>query len=404
MPQPSSDVFDPLRERANPQTMRRFVHKRRLFHPLFQLLFHPLFQSRTAGATACDGGRAEGNPTELFPSPPAPDMLSATSMTETLRRAGAALASFTLAGATATAGHLELRQPGAGAPAASPDPNVIHHSFAAFGGETRIVGEDGKVQWTYPEGTRDGFVLPNGHLLLTLTKSDKHKGGAVVEVSRDGRTYFSWEGTQSEVNTSQKLPDGRILAVEAGTRPRILELDGNGRIVSETAISCQTGNHHMESRMTRKLPNGCYLVPQLLDKVVREYTPHGQVAWEYRTPETPAESWPFTAIRLENGNTLVNCTHGNMTVEVSPFGQILWKLDNASLPEPLLKDPCGAQRLANGNTVITSYGAGDQKVKLLEVTREKKLVWTYEEPKNGGIHEFQILTTNGRPEPWPVQK
>ena len=68
-----------------------------------------------------------------------------------------------------------------------------------------------------------------------------------------------------------------------------------------------------------------------------------------------------------------------------------------SLPSPLLKDPCGAQRLPNGNTVITSYGAGDQTVKLLEVTRDKKIVWTFEQQKKGGIHELQILDTNGKP-------
>ena len=52
----------------------------------------------------------------------------------------------------------------------------VKHSFIAFGGETRIVGEDGKVEWTYPEGTRDGWVLPNGNILLTLSRSDRHRG------------------------------------------------------------------------------------------------------------------------------------------------------------------------------------------------------------------------------------
>ena len=80
-------------------------------------------------------------------------------------------------------------------------------------------------------------------------------------------------------------------------------------------------------------------------------------------------------------------------------GEIVWHLTNADLPQPLLKDPCGAQRLPNGNTVITSYAAGDQTVKLIEVNRDKQIVWTYEEPKRGGIHHFQILDTNGKPLP-----
>jgi hypothetical protein len=70
----------------------------------------------------------------------------------------------------------------------------------------------------------------------------------------------------------------------------------------------------------------------------------------------------------------------------------------------LLKDPCGAQRLPNGNTVITSYGASGDAIKLTEVTPDKKIVWTYRDTKGHGIHEFQILDTNGKSIPWPPLK
>jgi outer membrane protein assembly factor BamB len=283
-------------------------------------------------------------------------------------------------------------------------PKAIQHSFIAFGGETKVIDAEGHQTWSFPESTRDGFVLPDGNYLLTLSKSDKHKGGAVVEVMPDGKTIFSWEGTQSEVNTAQKLPNGNIMVTEAGDHPRILEINPAGSIVVVVPIQCQTSNHHMESRMTRKLQNGNYLVPQLLDKVVREYTPAGKIVWEFKTPDEPKESWPFTAIRLSNGHTLINCTHGNHVIEVNRHGKIVWQLTNADLPSPLLKDPCGAQRLPNGNTVITSYAAGDQTVKLIEVNRKKKVVWTYESSNKTGIHEFQILDTNGKSLPWPPLK
>jgi len=61
-----------------------------------------------------------------------------------------------------------------------------------------------------------------------------------------------------------------------------------------------------------------------------------------------------------------------------------------------LRDPCGAQRLPNGNTVITSYGAKANQIKLTEVTRDKKVVWSYSDEQAHGIHHFQILTTNGK--------
>ncbi len=281
--------------------------------------------------------------------------------------------------------------------AADSEPSKITHSMFIAGGETAILSGDGNELWKYPEATRDGFVLPNGNLLLAVSKNKEYPGGAVVEVTRENKVVFEYKGTQSEVNTAQALPNGNIMLTEAGANPRLLEVDRAGKIVVEVALQCQNTNHHMESRMARKLANGNYLVPQLIDKVVREYTPDGKIVWEYKAPVEPKDAWPFTAIRLPDGHTLVNLTHSNTVVELDASAKVVWQLTNADLPQPLLKDPCGAQRLPNGNTVITSYGAGDQTVKLLEVTRDKKIVWTFEREKKGGIHEFQILDTNGTP-------
>ena len=144
--------------------------------------------------------------------------------------------------------------------------------------------------------------------------------------------------------------------------------------------------------MARKLANGNYLVPQLLDKVVREYTPEGKVVWEATTPH-----WPFTAIRLDDGNTLITCTHGNLVIEVDTDGKIIWQVTNDDLPGAPLADPCGAQRLPNGNTVICSYAAKAGAPRLVEVTRDKKVAWTYTDDKTHGIHHVQILDTDGKP-------
>ena len=60
----------------------------------------------------------------------------------------------------------------------------------------------------------------------------------------------------------------------------------------------------------------------------------------------------------------------------------------------IVHDACDVQRLANGNTVIASYQA-KQGAKLLEVDRDKNVVWKYEGKHD--VHHFQILTTNGEP-------
>jgi hypothetical protein len=270
-------------------------------------------------------------------------------------------------------------------------PKPIKHSFFAVGVETYILDDDGKVVWRYPQGTRDGWVLPNGNILLAVTKNKEYPGGAAVEVTRDGKIVFEFKGTQSEVNTVEAVGDN-ILLTEAGDKPRLLEVDRKGKIVVEVPLQAQTKDHHLQTRMSRKLANGNYLVPQLLDRVVREYTPAGKVVWEVETP-----NMPFTAIRLDDGHTLIDCTLGNLVIEVDKDGKTVWQLSNDDLPEKWINDACGGQRLPNGNTVITAHHAKTGEVKLIEVTPEKKVVWKHTDNKPFGIHEFQILDTNGKP-------
>jgi type 1 glutamine amidotransferase len=273
-----------------------------------------------------------------------------------------------------------------------PADKPVTHAFLATGGQTYIRSGDGQVTWRYPQASRDGWVLPDGHVLLALSKSKEYPGGAAVEVTRDGKVVFEFKGTLAEVNTVQPLDGGRVLVTEAGNKPRLLEVDRDGTVAVEVPLKAQTKDHHLQTRMARKLANGNYLVPQLLDKVVREYTPRGEVVWEVKTPDMP-----FTAIRLDNGNTLIGCTLGHLVIEVNKDGKEVWRVTNDDLPGRPINDACGVQRLPNGNTVITSHHAGADDVKLTEVTRDRKVVWSHKDPKAPGIHHFQILDTNGKP-------
>lgn len=281
-------------------------------------------------------------------------------------------------------------------PAGAAEP--IKHAFLATGGETFIADESGKATWAYPHPSRDGWVLDSGNVLLALSRSKAHPGGAVVEVDRGGKVLFEFKGAQSEVNTVQPLGAGKVLVTEAGDKPRILEVNREGKVTAEVPLRAQTRDHHLQTRMTRKLAGGNYLVPQLLDRVVREYDPTGKVVWEAKTPHMP-----FTAIRLPDGNTLIGCTLGNLVIEVDKDGKEVWRVTNDDLPNKPINDACGVQRLDNGNTVIASHHATAGQVKLLEVTREKKVVWTYTDDRKSGIHHFQILGAGAKPEKHPLR-
>lgn len=279
---------------------------------------------------------------------------------------------------------------------------AITHSFLGVGKANRavIVGEDGKVKWRVDLPASDGWVLPHGNVLLALYATEGFPNGGVVEVDRDTKEIvFQYVGQQKETSTVQLLNNNKFLVAELGPQPRAIVVNRRGKIVSEMPLACQTENFHMQTRMLRMLPNGNYIAPHLFDFSVKEYDPQsGKVLRSIPTDDRGREKrdWPFTGIRLKNGNTVIACTNGNRVIEVDDQGNTVWKVDNDDLGEALIDDACGAQRLPNGNTVISSYHAKGDAVKLIEVTRDKKVVWRYS-GMNAGFHHFQILTTNGRP-------
>ena len=279
---------------------------------------------------------------------------------------------------------------------------AITHSFLGAGKANRvvIVGEDGKVQWRFDMPASDGWVLSSGNVLLALYGTKDFPNGGVVEVDRKTKKIvWSYKGQQKEISTVQSLGSGKYLVAELGPQPRAIVINRKGEILKSTPLACQKKNFHMQTRMLRALPNGNYIAPHLLDFAVKEYNPDtGKVLRSFPTDDRgrAKRDWPFTGIRLANGNTLIGCTNGNRIIEVDAKGKIIWSVDNKDIGENLFDDACGVQRLPNGNTVITSYHAKGDAVKLFEVTREKKVVWRYNGQK-AGFHHFQILTTNGKP-------
>ena len=254
-------------------------------------------------------------------------------------------------------------------------------SFLMLGGVTQIVDTTGKVTWKYPAVTRDGEVLPNGNLLLTLSKTKAYPGGAVVEVTRDQKVVWEYKGTQTEVNTAVLLANGNILLTEAGNKPRLLEVARDGSI--------------MQSRMARKLPNGHYLVPQ--DKTVREYDAAGKVVWERQSPESTADNRSFCCLRNAAGHTLISLTVGSHLIEVDPAGKIVWELRDGDLPGVPVNRTTALAWLPNGNIVFSNYAARAPQAKVVEITRDKKVVWTYTDATTQGVHEFQLLDDAGKP-------
>ena len=73
----------------------------------------------------------------------------------------------------------------------------ITHSFLGAGraNKTVIVGEEGQIKWRVDLPASDGWVLPNGNVLLALYKTKDFPNGGVVEIDRKTKKFlFQYKG------------------------------------------------------------------------------------------------------------------------------------------------------------------------------------------------------------------
>jgi hypothetical protein len=257
-------------------------------------------------------------------------------------------------------------------------------------GKVSLVDAKGNVEWEYEcrHGSHDIHLLPSGNFLL-------HTGPTqITEVTRDKKIVWQYESTPKEgykgrieVHAFERLPDGNTMVAESGNA-RIIEVDVKGRIVKKVALTVEHPDPHRDTRMVRKLKNGHYLVCHEGDGCVREYDGEGKVVWSYNVDlmgQKPAgghgpEAYGnavYGAIRLDNGNTLIAGGNNHRVLEVDPKGKIVWKLEQKELPSITLAWITTLHALPNGNIIIGNCHANPENPQLIEVTKDKKVVWKF---------------------------
>jgi len=247
-----------------------------------------------------------------------------------------------------------------------------------------ILEKDGTVSWEYPEAgfVMDGQRLTNGNLLYCWYSMTKDKQAGVKEINQDKQTVFEYKIAQ-ECHSVQRLPDGLTL-IEDPTQKRLIEVDRQGKIIRDLKLQVGHDLVHRVARQCRKLANGNYLVAQEFDQAVVEYAPDGKVL-----RRIPVNGMVFAVSRLPNGNTLIGTgggkDMGRSVIEVDTKGTTTWSFENPDFPPGTNPEwILGAQRLANGNTLIVNWlghGKDGQGISLLEVTPQKRVVWTLNEKR-----------------------
>lgn len=258
-------------------------------------------------------------------------------------------------------------------------------------GKVFLVNAAGKVEWSYDApNANDVWALPNGNFLFNT-------GHGVKEVTRGKKVVFSYESA-SDIYACQRLPNGNTFIGECSAG-RLLEVNPSGQIVKEIRlVPAGQDAGHAYMRNARQLPNGGYLVAHYGLQVVREYDANGKLV-----REIPAPGGPHSVIRLPNGNTLIaSADMGGATArvfEVTPEGKTVWQVSGDELPGVSLKFMAGMQRLSNGNTVLCNWlghGHIGQTADIIEVTPDKKVVWTFADHRNmKTVSNFQLLSTAG---------
>jgi len=282
----------------------------------------------------------------------------------------------------------------AGATSLVAQPDADGHHFACadyLQGKVFIVSATGAVEWECDApACNDLWVLPSGNLLFNT-------GHGVREVDRDRNTVFQYEST-SEVYACQRLPNGDTFIGECNSG-RMLEISPAGGIVKEIRLLPEgTDGGHAYIRNARRLDNGHYLVAHYADLAVREYDADGKVVWEVAAP-----GGAHTAVRLPNGNTLISCGDAAgdsaKVFEVNKAGDTVWEVTSADLPGITLRFIAGVERLPNGNTVMCNWlghGHLGEGPHLIEVTPEKKVVWTFADHQTmKTISAVQVLDVPG---------
>jgi len=274
-----------------------------------------------------------------------------------------------------------------------------------------IIDPTGEVLWEHrTDDLHDLHLLPDGHVLFQtsmthLIEVDPKTDKVVWEY--DAQKSNGNAGRPVQVHAFQRLPDGVTMIAESGPA-RIIEVDPAGKIVKQFKLKVEHPDPHRDTRLARKLDNGHYLVCHEGDGTVREYDGDGKVVWEYPVPmfgKKPAgghgpEAFGnacFGAVRLKNGNTLLTTGNGHGVIEVTPDKKIVWELHQDDLPGIKLAWVTTLQVLPDGNVIFGNCHAGPNNPQIVEVTRDKKVVWTFRDMKHFGdaTSNSQVLDVPG---------
>jgi hypothetical protein len=265
--------------------------------------------------------------------------------------------------------------------------------YAGEGYNALFLVNGGKVIWTYSAGTGgeidDVWMMTNGHILFAVMRT-------VLEVTPKKEIVWRYDPPAgTEVHSCQPIGLDKVMLIQNGQPAKVLIINkANNAVELEHALPDAGANTHPQFRRFRVTAAGTFLAPYLEVGKVVEYDKDWKPIWTYQIAS------PWAAIRLHNGNTLIQSEKLRSAREVNSKGETVWEFTQADLPAGInQRNTQTSDRLSTGNTVIFSSQRDVNVIQAVEVTPEKKVVWVLQDWKNlGPATTAQFLDEPGIPE------
>jgi hypothetical protein len=300
-----------------------------------------------------------------------------------------------------------------------PGKGLKHHDFVLVGewdirkpkSQSLFVVRNGKIAFQYSipmySGTGlqefdDVTMLSNGNIVYACMSG----AGIITPEKNLIWQYICDPGT--ETHSCQPIGKDSVLMALNGQVGKVLIINtATDKILKEVVIPTASKNPHYQFRHVRWTRSKTIMVGLLAEKKVVEYDLEGKELWSVDA----SSAW--SAIRLKNGNTLISGDSEGYTREVNMKGEIVWEFTRTDAPFALGNTQT-ANRLANGNTVICIWIAGNNNTKewvgtvqAFEVTPDKKVVWalsSWDKPDLGPATYIQLLDEPGNPDNGELQR
>ncbi len=265
------------------------------------------------------------------------------------------------------------------APAVLPGRGLAEHDFF-YAGEAKeermFIVKKGQIAWSYAHPGRgeisDAILLPNGNVLFA------HQY-AITEITADKKVIWNYDApANTEIHTAQPFGTNSVWFVQNGNPAKFMVVNkGTGKIEREFVLPVKNPNGvHGQFRQARMTDAGTLLVAHMdLGKAV-EYNLDGKELWSVDVPGV------WSAKPLKNGNILATSNRGFVR-EINREGKTVWEWTRADAPDYNISNLQTAVRLPNGNTIINNWfnqwsgkvDLANPPVQAIEVTRDKKIVW-----------------------------